>query len=155
MTDGHITAVLNRLLQVVNRTLPMYFSDVPPYIARGDESAIETLRQIVAEQQSLCRRINDLILEKRSRVDMGEFPMEFTGLNDCSLEYLLGRMIEYQRRDIKTIEQCVEQLHQDPRAKALAEETLGVFRGHLESLEELQRKPGAAALPFPEPASSP
>jgi hypothetical protein len=46
-------------------------------------------------------------------------------------------MIQYQERDIDLISDCVEQLNGAPMAKAIAEESLGAARAHLDSLNEL------------------
>ena len=155
MADSETCAILNRLLVVVYRSLPMYFADVPPWSAPGSERAFETLSEIVREQKSLSQRLANFILDRHCRVEMGEYPMEFTGLHDCALDYLIGRMIAYQKRDIRLIERCVEELGPDARAKALADEALGAARGHLESLEELVAKPSLSVHnPSPEPVSS-
>jgi hypothetical protein len=79
-------------------------------------------------------------------VDAGEYPMSYTGLNDLSIEYLIERMIEQQKRDISSIEQCVEQLNLAPMAQTLAKESLGAAKGHLDSLIELtETKPRIAS----------
>ena len=156
MADSETCAILNRLLEVVHRSLPMYFADVPSWTGLGAEPALETLSEIVRDQKSLSQQLATLILDSHCRVEVGEYPMEFTGLHDCALDYLIGRMIEYQKRDIRLIERYVEELGPDARAKALADEVLGTARGHLESLEELVRKPGLSVhSPSPEPVSSP
>ena len=67
----------------------------------------------------------------------GVFPFEFTGLVDLSADYLLGIIIDHQEKDIAVIQDCVNQLEADPLAQALAEESLGAAKGHLDSLQEL------------------
>jgi len=138
MNSTNTIDALNRLYVILFRSLPMYLHYAPPWTHRGDERAMEVLQQLAADQQRTVDRLAELILELKGDVDSGEFPMSFTGLHDLSVEYIVGLAIEYQRRDIASIEACVDQLRTFPFAKALAEEALGEAKGHLDSLEELQ-----------------
>lgn len=135
---------LNRLLQIVNRSLPMYLADADPWVADPEEPAAVGLRNIVADQRKLAERIADEILDRREQPNPGEFPMAYTDLNDVSLDYLLGELAHRQRRDIAAIEHCVQELNGDPRAHSLAEEALGAAKAHLEQLEELTGEPATA-----------
>lgn len=137
MTTADPNAVLNRLLILHHRSLPMYLSYALPYPTRGDDKARDVLKHIVASQKEMVDRIGSLLVEREVDVTHGEFPIYFTGLHDLSLEYLVRRMIADQRRDIAEIEKCAEQLSDDPYGKALAEEALGAAKAHLDALEEL------------------
>ena len=147
MKKPSIPQVLNRLLTTQHRSLPMYLTSASPWIHRGDEEALAALHHIVADQQALSRRIAEYLLDHHWRVEPGEFPIEWTSLHDCSVDYLIGRVLQEQRRAIAIIESCVADLHGDPAARALAEEVLGAARAHLESLEELGQDCAKAALP--------
>ena len=136
--------VLGRLFCLLNRSLPMYLAGSDPWMQPGDQRAIKTLLDIVADQKHYAGRIAAMILEQRGLLDAGDFPMEFTELNMLSLEFLLGAMARYQRQTIVAIEQCVADLTDAPAARLLAEEVLGNARGHLEALEELLKPSGDA-----------
>lgn len=136
--------VLNRLLTLLHRSLPMYLNEASPWTRPGGEPAEEVLRHIVADQQRDCGRLADVILERHGRLETGEFPMEFTDLHFLSYDFLVKELIEYQRQDIEAIERCVAWLGGDAQARQLAQEILGSARAHLESLEELDRRPAAA-----------
>jgi hypothetical protein len=138
-------ATLNRLLKTLYRSLPMYLSAADPWFRHDDEQSKRVLTQIVADQERDCQRIASLILDRYSRVEQGEFPMEFTDLHFLSLDYLLGELIRHQHEDIVQIEQCIAWLQQDPAARSLAQEVLGSEKAHLEMLEELARRPSATA----------
>jgi hypothetical protein len=45
--------------------------------------------------------------------------------------------VRYQEQDVATIGQLVERLQTAPAARALAEESLGMAKGHLDTLREL------------------
>lgn len=137
--------VLNRLLIIHHRSLPMYLSYAHPRVTRGHEATAETLESIVADQKAMVDRIGRCIVDEEGSVDFGEFPMLFTGLHDISLDYLLQKLIEYQQRSTEQIQQCVDDLRLAPTYQALAQEALGLARGHLESLEELNAEPASSA----------
>jgi hypothetical protein len=137
--------VLNKLLAIHARSLPMYLGYAAPWWHEGDEAARETLAHVVADQKELIERIGRMIVASEGAMAPGEFPMEFTGYNDLSMDYLVGKMIEHQQRDIASIERCVAQLAHDPMAKALSEESLGAAKGYLDSLRELRAKPNPVA----------
>jgi hypothetical protein len=54
--------------------------------------------------------------------------------------------VRWQKADIQAIEQLATELAEGSEDRALAEEVLGNARGHLQSLEELLKKPDAPAL---------
>jgi hypothetical protein len=137
---------LNGVIAILNRSLAAYLHSAHPYQGYGDhrdEKIVETLEQVVADQQRLVDRIATLVLEQGGRVDLGEFPMEFTGLHDLSASYLIKKLVEGQRRDLARLERLIERLRLAPLPRALAEESLGLGKGHLELFEELARLPGA------------
>ena len=132
-----IARILNRLLVLHQRSLPMFVTYASPWAEARDAEALEALRHLVEDQQRLAGQITDYMFERRWRVDSGEFPLEFTGLHDVSLEYLWPKLIESQQRNIREIQTCISGLGSDPYARALAEESLGSAKGHLETLEEI------------------
>ncbi len=129
--------VLNRLLVIHRRSLPMYLSWAQPWADRGDRKAQDALSHVAADQQYLVDRIATLILDNGGVVTPGEFPLIFTGYHDLSMGYLLPKVIALQKEDVAAIEECVDMLRLAPMIKAVAEESLGAAKGHLESLEEL------------------
>jgi len=134
------TEVLNRLVAIHNRSLPMYLSEAPPWTQRRDAAAREALMQIVADQKTMVDRLGQMILEKDGAVDLGEYPLDFTAKHDLSLEFLLGELVAHQRRDVAAIEECVRQLEHGSMARAVAQEALGEAKGHIESLQELAQE---------------
>jgi hypothetical protein len=138
MSSKSTIEVLNRLLALHGRSLPIYVSYAQPSWHQGDETAREVLESIVEDQRALAERLGEMILEI-GPVNEGGFPTVFTAYHDLSVDFLVDKMIEYQRRDIAVIEQSIARLVLVPMAKALAEEALGAAKAHLESLEELKQ----------------
>lgn len=136
--------VLNLLLQVQNRSLPAYLAQAALFVDRGDQRIAAVLANIHADQHAMAARLADFIRERRGRLEPGTFPMVFTDLNFVSVSHLLPELIRYQKLDIQAIERCVDQLANDPEARALAEEVLGAEKAHLEQLQELAVEPAGA-----------
>lgn len=130
--------VLNRLLAIHYRSLPMYLVWACPYRRPQDEQAWKVVHQIVDDQKATAARIVELIQDRNQRVAYGDFPITFTGSHDLAMSYLVRRLSEWQRGTVAAIQQCYDALANDPIAQALADESLGAARGHLETLEELR-----------------
>jgi hypothetical protein len=141
MPDATSVDVLNHLLQVVYRSLPMYLAGGWPWTDPQHAQAATVLRNIIRDQEAMSARVAALIDERRGAVDSGTFPMDFTDRQFLALDYLLPELIDRQRQDIAAIEECVSLLARNPEARSLAEEALGAERAHLESLEGLLPKP--------------
>ncbi len=137
MIQPSTIAALNRLLAIVVRSFPQYLQYSRPYVPPGRDNLVETLGAIATDQNGLADRISQLIIDAQAPLRTGEFPMEFTDMHDLGIDYLVNAAIAYQQQDIATIGQLVDDLQAAPAAKSLAEESLGMAKGHLESLRDL------------------
>jgi hypothetical protein len=139
MSDATTNRLLNHLVAIHNRSLPVYLTYAAPAWHDGEEAAKETMRLIAADQRETAERLAAMIIENGATVNNGEFPIYYTGYHDLSFDFLLKEIIKEQKEDIVTIERIVSKLSLVPLAKALAQETLGAAKGHLESLIELKQ----------------
>ena len=128
---------LNRLLQILYRSLAVYLHGKQIWSPRGREEVARELEEITADYGMYVERIANLICEADGCVDPGQFPLEFTSMHDLSLEYLFRELICRQQRDLAAIQRCVEDLETWPEARSLAEEVSGNAQGHLDNLREL------------------
>jgi hypothetical protein len=128
---------LNRLLTTLCRSFPQYLRYADPYIPPGHERVVETLGEIIQDQDGLIDRVTRMIDETGAPVDRGEFPMIFTDAHDLGIDFLVGRAIDYCRQDLEQLRACAQSLHLAPAARALAEEAVGMNKAHLEALEEV------------------
>ena len=115
----------------------MYLRSAHPWTHRGDEPAREVLGDIADDAQRWVERISDVLLAEHAVIQRGTFPIEFAAIHDVSLDYLIGRLIDCQRKDAEVIADCTAALPENSTAKALAQEMLGAAKGNLQSLEEL------------------
>ena len=136
--------LLNELVSIEYRSLPMYLTFAMPFRTAGEDRAVETLRHIVSDQQHMVAKLAEEIQAREGAVDVGDFPMEFTDMHDLSLQYLIKDVIHWQQCDIYRIEQIAAQLSDDRVARELAQEVLGSERAHLEALLELHAQPAAS-----------
>jgi len=137
MNDSEVTAVLNRLLHVLCRSLPMYLAEAKPFGRRRDQPLQEALASLVADQHALAGRVSRAISERGGRPEPGRFPIEFTGMNDVAIDFLLPELVRRQGHDVEAIQRCVADLVEVPDVRSLAEETLRSAKGHLDALREM------------------
>lgn len=144
MSARPTSAVLNELAASHNRTLAKYLGYASPWLSGRDAKATQTLKQVMVDHAYLAERFSKLVTEAGLPVDPGHFPMAYTGWHDLGVKFLLSRLIEDERQRCLLIERCLLELNLAPYAKAIAEEALGMSKGHLESFEELQSGATAA-----------
>ncbi len=131
-------ALLNRLLTIHGRSLPIYLVSAAPWFRHGRSGAAEVLQAIANDQQKTVDRVGELIVDEGGRLNLGHFPMQFTSYHDLSIDFLVTKMIERQQADIRQIEAVVAESESDSTVQAVAEEALGAAKGHLQSLQELE-----------------
>lgn len=136
MSSLDMNAVLNRLLILHHRSLPVYVSQATPWVASEWEPAWEAVQSIASDHRATADRFTSLILAEGETPVFGEFPIRYTALNDLALDYLVGLIIEYQRQLIQRITECSELLRLSPTVQAIALESLGEAKAHLLTLEE-------------------
>lgn len=130
--------LLNQLLAILCRSFPQYMTWARPYVPAHRKEVLEAIEDLVAQQESVAERISQMLVDADALPRTGEFPMEFTDMHDLGIDYLLSAAVEYQEQDIAAISNLVDELRTTPAAKAIAEEALGMSRGHLETLLELR-----------------
>ncbi len=137
--SGRVNAneILNRVLAILCRSFPMYLEYARPAASKADRQALETLAQLRSDQQAMAARIAAAIEAHGGVAYVGEFPLEYTDAHDLSLDFVTRLAIDYQQQDITVLNRCVQQLQLAPAALPLAEEALGLAKGHLDLLREL------------------
>ncbi len=137
MSQPSTHALLNRLLAIVGRSFPQYMQYSRPYVPAGSSHLVEALAAVVSDQDVMVERISQMLSDESTAPRFGEFPMEYTDLHDLDINYLFGEAARYQELDIANLGEIADQLQLAPAAQSLAEETLGMAKGHLDSMREL------------------
>jgi bacterioferritin (cytochrome b1) len=138
------TSSLNRLLAIHVRSFIQYLRYAKPYIPPGRVDVLEALDAAAHDQDVMADRISRMVYDLGALPRSGEFPMEFTDMHDLGLDFLLQAAIRYQQYDVAAIGNLVEGLQADPAARAMAEEALGMAKGHLDTLREVTQSKAAA-----------
>jgi hypothetical protein len=127
---------LNQLLALHSRSFPSYLRWARPYVPAGREEAMQAINDVAAGQDDIVQRVTRMLNDAEALTRSGEYPMEYTDVHDLEIGYLLRMACAYQQQDIAALEGLVEKLQLAPAARTLAEEALGMARGHLETLTE-------------------
>ena len=114
----------------------MYLASAPPHLSENDHKVWAVVQNIIDDQRLMIDKIADQVEEEDGTPNMGEFPAEFTGFHDLSLDYILQNLLERQQREIQAIEMISASLEAGSPAKALAQEAFGAAKAHAQSLEE-------------------
>jgi hypothetical protein len=132
------TEVLDQLLHLLCRGLPAYVVDINPWTQPGDEPLHNALTNLADDRRLYARRTAQAISDRGGRPDPGPFPLEFTGPNDVSIEYLAQEIIDSLHIDEEILGALSAQVAEIPDLLALTEEVLGNTVGHAEILETTQ-----------------
>jgi hypothetical protein len=130
--------VLNQLLRLLFRSLPVYLRETQFWARGGDAPALAALHTIAADRKRFAERLAEAIDKRGGVADAGRFPVAFTGLNDVSLEYLLECVGREQQEEIPALQRHLMELEGDPEAHALAAEVLANACKHREMIEGLK-----------------
>ena len=109
--------VLNRILRMLCRSLPMYLDSARPWSDNDDRSAWIVLARLIADQRTLARRVAQALLDEGAQPDPGPFPSAFAAMNDLSLAFVLERIVQRQRAEVEALAACVGELADAPRAR--------------------------------------
>ena len=99
--------VLNRLLVIHSRSLPIFLTYAPPWWKDEDGRVADMLSGIAQDQLRIADRIGKLIVDHGGTAVSCQFPDRFSTLHDLSFDFLLAELIRYQDRTVATIEQFV------------------------------------------------
>ena len=128
---------LNQVLRLLCRGLPAYVSEIKPWTDSRHEPIRKALADLSADQERYAHRLANAIVQQGGHPDPGSFPLEYTGLNDVSLEYLAHDLVVMLQADAEVLEILSDQLADHHSMHALCEEILGNTKGHAEILEKV------------------
>ena len=136
MSSANTIEALNHLLVLHHRSFPQYLTYAKPWVSPEGAEAWQVVEQIAKDHAEIEQRITEMLDEEGQSPELGNFPLLFADLHDLSVDFLLNYLIAFQRQLIGEVEPIVDQLALAPFSRALAAESLGMAKGHLELLEE-------------------
>ena len=146
MTSPDSITVLNYVLGMLRQSFPQYLRFARPYIPRQITGVWTTITDIAAAQDALAERVGEQLVAAGARPNAGEFPMEFTDAHDLGIDYLIREAIGYQKQDVAELELYAATPGLSPAAGSLVSEAVGLAKGHLETLAELQPQSGTSTI---------
>ncbi len=105
-----IAEVLNQILHLLCRGLPAYVVEIDPWMRPGHKALRKALINLMDDRRLYAQRTAQAILDRGGHPDPGSFPLEYTGLNDVSIEYLTDELIDSLQMDIEILEALSSQL---------------------------------------------
>jgi len=135
--DAQTRNILHAIVRRESLSVLMYVGDAFPWTTAGNSAALAQLRQVIREEKDRLAALGRYLARQREPLPyLGSFPSSFTTMNFISLEYLLPRMIAYEKTSIADLEADLKVLT-DSAARAEVDKLLQVKRRHLAVLEGL------------------
>jgi hypothetical protein len=137
-------ALLETVIRREGRSLLQYVSESFPWTKAGADQALTQVRDLASEERDGVAALSKFLTRRRHTAPyLGPYPMGFTTMNFVSLEYLLPRLTEEQRKAVATLERDRAALT-DAEAKAEVAKLIEMKRRHLKELEALPASRAAA-----------
>jgi hypothetical protein len=139
---------VDRLHALVRRetlSILMYVGQAFPWTTVKQVGNLAELKRIVDEEREAIANLGQYLTRRRAPVPwIGSYPSSFTTINFLSLEFILPRLIEFERRSVDELEKDLLAI-QDGEVKGPLTRLLQMKREHLRELE---------LLALPKPASA-
>jgi hypothetical protein len=145
--DSQTRSILHAVVRRESLSVLMYVADAFPWTTAGNSAALAQLRQLIQEEKACITALGRYLARQREPLPyLGSFPSSFTTINFISLEYLLPRLIAFEKASIADLEADLKALT-DSAATAEVSKLLQVKRRNLAALEGLLK-------PIPQTASA-
>jgi hypothetical protein len=135
--DSHTQQLLQDILRRESRSVLMYVAEAYPWANSTETKTRTELQQLIVEEREALAGLGRFLVRQRVPLPyLSSFPMHFTTVNFVALDYLLPRLVEYQRRSVGELERELSAV-KDPSARTEVNKLLTLKRRHLARLEEL------------------
>jgi hypothetical protein len=135
--DAHSQTLLQDILRRESRSVLLYVDEAFPWTTATEQKALTDLRQFIAAERQALTSLGQFLLRQHIPLPfLPPFPVSFTTINFLAFDYVLPRLIDYERRSIAELERDLHAL-KDPAAHAEVEKLLALKRRHLPQLEAL------------------
>lgn len=138
LTGTDTVSLLNRLFRIVHRSLPVYLAQARPWPGRDGQKAQELLARMAADHQALATRLAAAIRREGGAVDFGRFPLEFTSMNDLTVDFILRKVHQRLEQKVRAMSRYVDDLADAPSLQPIAEDIQRLTLEHLAAMREMQ-----------------
>jgi hypothetical protein len=135
--DAHTQTLLQNILRRESRSVLQYVAEAYPWTTAAQSKTLTTLQEIIAAEKDAVARLGRFLLRQHIPLPyLSSFPSHFTTINFLALDYILPRLMVYERQSIADLERDLPSL-KDPAARAEVEKLLAMKRRHLPRMQEL------------------
>ncbi len=136
--EPRTAALLQQTFRRESLSMLRYIGEAFPWTVAAGHPALARVAEIVTEDRAATESLGRFLFRRRIPPSFsGAYPSAFTTLNFVSLEYLLPRLVETQRKAVADLENDLAAVT-DADAKTELEKLLAVKRLHLTELEGLK-----------------
>ncbi|WP_437205797.1 hypothetical protein [Planctomicrobium sp. SH664] len=134
MTDSTNYDRLNDLLVDIHRSLLRYVAEAWTWSQVEDQGLEDLVHRLAAGQEDNVRRLAELLMSRRQRIDFGMYPLAFTSLHYVAIEYLLQELVASQTAIVRQLEDSLISFQSDPQALAVLRQVVDSERAALNEL---------------------
>jgi hypothetical protein len=137
MIDARTQALLQDLVRRASRSMLQYVGEAYPWIPDTDGELKANVQAVIDEEEMAVEGLATFLRKKRIPIGyLGSYQQNFTNLNYVSLDYLMPRLLDWQRNWTVVLERDAA-LIADPEAKGEVAKLVAVAHRHLHELEKL------------------
>lgn len=137
MIDPHTQTLLQDILRRESRSVLTYVAEAYPWTSSTGTKTLTALQNLIAAEREAVACLGRFLVRQRIPLPfLPSYPSHFTTINFLALDFILPRLIEYERQSITELESDLAAL-KCAAARAEVEKLLALKRKHLPQLEEL------------------
>jgi hypothetical protein len=137
MIDARTQALLQDIVRRASRSMLQYVGESYPWAGDGEAGLLAQIRAVIAEEELAVEGLAGFLRKNRIGIPyLGSYPENFTNLNYVSLDYLMPRLLDWQRGWVAILGRDAA-LIADAEAKAEVQKLIAIARRHLEQLEQI------------------
>ncbi len=137
---------LNTLLINIGRSLLQYVGECWPWSAADAQDEQRIIRELMQRQQNHIVWLTDLLAARRTPIDFGTFPTEYTDLHYVALGFLLDQLVTAQEMLVDGVDDTLKFCSDDREAVAYLEQIAAGERHILDELKKLAANAGTHSV---------
>jgi hypothetical protein len=137
MIDARTQALLQDLVRRASRSMLQYVGEAYPWTPDTNTDLLHKVRAVIDEEEAAVEGLAGFLRKKRIPIGyLGSYPQNFTILNFISLDYLMPRLLDWQRKWASVLEKDFASIV-DAEANAEVSKLVAIARRHLDELQKL------------------
>jgi hypothetical protein len=135
--DAPTQTLLQNILRRESRSVLLYVAEAYPWTTAAQTKTLIVLQQLIAAEKDALTCLGRFLMRRHVPLPfLSSFPSHFTTINFLALDFILPRLIEYERQSIADLERDLPSI-KDSAARTEVENLLAIKQRHLPELQEL------------------